>query len=221
MRKQTTKRHWTDEELLSFPDDGIKREIINGELVESGEQELELGRYWSDKELLALPQDGIKREIVEGRLVMSPAGYDHGFLINRLVNYLGQVVYKTEIGELGNSQTGFRLSNGDLFSPDISFVAAHKVAKMRASNKKSSFFLGTPDLAVEVLSPSDTFGVLEDKLTKLFAEGTQRMWLIYPRSRTVHVHRSVLDATVLSTSDTLDGENIIPGFKLKLSRLFG
>ena len=151
---------------------------------------------------------------------MSPAGYNHGFIINRLVHHLGQVVYPNNLGDLGDSQTGFRLSSGDLFSPDISFVSAGRVATMRAKDPKASFFLGAPDLAVEVLSPSDTFGVLEEKLTRFFAEGTQRIWLIYPRTKSAHIHRSIQDATMLSADGFLDGEHLIPGFRLRLSTLF-
>lgn len=151
---------------------------------------------------------------------MSPAGFDHGNLINRLVVAIGVVVYARQLGELSDGQTGFRLSNGDLFSPDISFITAARVAGHKQRQRASTFFQGAPDLAIEVLSPSDTIGTLENKLAQLFNDGTQLAWVFHPGAQTVHVYHSPVPDKILTRSDTLDGEGLIPGFSLPLAQIF-
>ena len=177
-----------------------------------------LRKHWTDQELLAMPKDGFKREVLGGDLIMSPAAFDHGSLISRLVAELGKVVYGSPLGELADGQTGFRLPSGDLLSPDISFVSAPRVAEHQKS--KSVFFEGAPDLVVEVLSPSDTIEVMEEKLGQFFAAGTRLAWIVHPRTRAVHVYRSPTESRVLTAQDALNGEDIIPGFTMILSKLF-
>jgi len=176
-------------------------------------------RSWTDQELLAMPHDGIKREIIGGEIVMmSPANYNHGTLISRLYAALGPFVYDHHLGELADGQSGFRLNNGDLLCPDISFISAARDAAHRASN--ATFLQGAPDLAVEVLSPSDTIELLEEKLRLLFNSGTRLAWIVHPRTKCIHVYRTPDAPRVLHISDTLEGQDVIPGFSLPVSKLF-
>jgi len=175
-------------------------------------------KIWTDEELLAMPRDGVKREIVRGELLMSPASFDHGNIISRLMTAMGRVVFEKQLGELADGQTGFRLKSEDVFSPDISFVVTARVAEHR--RRGSTFFEGSPDLMVEVLSPSDTIDVMEEKLAQLFSEGMRLAWVVHPRRRSVHVYHSLTESRVLTGEDVLDGENVIPGFKMELSRIF-
>lgn len=175
-------------------------------------------RSWTDEELLALPKDGHKREIVNGQMVISPANFHHGNVISRIYSPLGMAVYEGGLGELADGQTVFRLSSGDLFCPDMAFVTNARVAEHR--RKGNTFFEGAPDLAVEVLSPSDTVGVLEEKLAQFFTEGMRLAWLVHPRTRKVHVYRSAVEESIVSADGFLDGEDVIPGFRLAVADIF-
>jgi len=135
------------------------------------------------------------------------------------VSELGKVIYDTGKGELADGQTGFRLPTGDLLSPDIAFVSAARVAEHRKAGH--TFFQGAPDLVVEVLSPSDTIEIMEEKLSQFFSVGTRLAWVVHPRTRRVYVYRSPTDFIILAAHDALDGFDVIPGFKMPLSKLFG
>ncbi len=176
-------------------------------------------KYWTDAELLALPKDGFKREIVNGKMVMmSPANFRHGKFIGRITVPLGEAIFRAGLGELADGQTGFRVTSGDLFCPDIAFVAKDRVAEHE--KKGSTFFEGAPDLAVEVVSPSDTIGALEEKLAQFFAGGMRLAWIVHRRTRTVHVYRSPAQQKILTESDHLDGDEVVPGFRLAVAAIF-
>lgn len=90
-------------------------------------------KYWTDAELLAFPNDGYEREIVNGELIVIPAGCDHGAFIMRIAGPLSVHVSSTASGEVLDGQTGCRMKDGDVFSPDISFVKKNvgsKTAKL-------------------------------------------------------------------------------------------
>jgi Uma2 family endonuclease len=110
------------------------------------------------------------------------------------------------------------MKGGDLFSPDISFVSLKRAQLQRA--KKTSFFEGAPDLAVEVLSPGDTVGVTEEKIAQYFENGTRLAWLIHPGTKNVMVYRGPTVDKLLKVSDSLDGEEVVPGFSLALRAVF-
>jgi Uma2 family endonuclease len=77
-----------------------------------------------------------------------------------------------------------------------------------------------PDLAVEVVSPANGVGEIAEKIRDYFQTGTQRVWVIYPETRQVYVYSTVRDLQILFEPDDLDGGELLPGFRLSLSRLF-
>lgn len=175
-------------------------------------------KAWTDKELLALPNDGIKREIIDGELVMSPASSVHGAIIMRIAGPLFMFVSNAGLGEVLDGQIGCRLKDGDLVSPDISFVSTLRWKGHRQT--ADVFFGGGPDFLVEVLSPDDTVGKIEGMLEKCFAQGTRLAWIVHPRTRRVHVYRATGPDIILKDGQVLDGDDVIPGFTLKISGIF-
>jgi Uma2 family endonuclease len=175
-------------------------------------------RIWSDHELLALSKDGHDKEIINGEMIMSPAGSDHGAIIMAISGPLYMYVLKKQLGKVLDGQTGFRMSSGDLLSPDVSFVT---LARWEAHRKtKAVFFPGGPDLAVEVLSPEDSLRILKKKIFQYFSDGTRLAWVVHPRKRCVTVYHAPTSADILAVDDGLDGEHVVPGFALKISHLF-
>jgi Uma2 family endonuclease len=81
-------------------------------------------------------------------------------------------------------------------------------------------FPGAPDLAVEVLSPSNRWRDVREKVADLLAAGTRLVWVIDPPRRKVTVYRALLAPHVLGPTDILDGEDVVPGFSLPVSALF-
>ncbi|MEI8196061.1 MAG: Uma2 family endonuclease [Phycisphaerae bacterium] len=181
-------------------------------------------KIWTDAELLALPHDGHDYEIVDGELMMSPASMDHGAVITTLTIILGHYVRARRLGRLLDGQTGCRMKSGDLFSPDISFVTQKRWVACHKT--KGVFFPGAPDLVIEVLSPSDTMGVIEEKFRQYFENGAKLAWLVNPVTRTVLVYHRTEPAgppsadKLLTIHDQLSGESLIPGFKLPITEIF-
>jgi Uma2 family endonuclease len=82
------------------------------------------------------------------------------------------------------------------------------------------YWPGAPDLAVEVISPSDTYAEVQEKVLDWLEAGTQMVMLVMPRKRTVTVYRSLTNITMLTEDDTLDGSDVVPGWKIPVRELF-
>ena len=79
---------------------------------------------------------------------------------------------------------------------------------------------GAPDLAVEILSPSDTSTAIQEKTLDCLEAGASRVWIVDPVARTVTVFRHDGTARLLRESDTLEGEDVLVGFSLTMQNLF-
>lgn len=166
---------------------------------------------------MALPKDGRKYELVSGDLAMSPAGgFEHGAIIARLSARLTLHVYQEKLGMTFDGQTGFWMGSGNLRSPDASFLGK---ARLKGSRPKG-FLTGAPDLAVEVLSPSDDPKEVAAKIAEYLENGARLVWLVSPDERTVTVHQNAVSARILHAGDVLDGGAVVPGFSLPVLDLF-
>jgi Uma2 family endonuclease len=175
-------------------------------------------KIWTDAELMALPKDGAKRELLKGEIVLSPTGSEHGWIAVRITSALEHHVRHGRLGLVFDSSTGFRLTPDDLLTPDAAFVAKERLAGMRRVPR--GFFQGAPDLVVEVLSPSDSVDSVHEKMARFFAHGCRLAWVINPAEKTALVYRGSTADRLLKTGDTLDGEDVVPGFRLPLAELF-
>ena len=154
-------------------------------------------------------------EYVKGALIpMPPTSGEHGDISMNLIRHLMPYVYENQLGRVYTSDTGFKI--GDRFLiPDIAFVSS---ARLPEDRRKA--FLIPPDIAVEIVSPTDVlFRVFEKALTYL-SSGTQLVWVIEPVAKTVTVYRSETDIKVLTREDTLTGEDVVEDFSCPVSQLF-
>ena len=106
----------------------------------------------------------------------------------------------------------FSLPGGNIRLPDVSFVA-----KGRLARDLDGFGDVAPDLAVEVLSPNDSSRQVLDKVGEYLQAGVRLVWVIDPKHRTAAVHRSLTDVRKLGPDDSLDGEDVVPGFRCRLA----
>lgn len=177
-------------------------------------------RLMTAEEFLVMPDDGFRYELIEGELKqMSPAGRRHGKHAARALRVLGNHVEENDLGDVFAAETGFVLKrNPDLVrAPDVAFVRKERVEEV---GDAEGFFPGAPDLAIEVVSPGDTAFEVEDKVETWLKYGTRAVWVLYPKTRSVNVHRSRNQVRRLTGDDTLDGEDVVPGFICPVEKLF-
>lgn len=182
----------------------------------------ETKRITTADELLRMPNDGQRRELVRGELrTMTPAGSEHGRVSACVLMNLGQYVQATGLGTVFEGQTGFRLSSrpDTVRSPDVGFVSRERLEPGTAA--PTGYWPGAPDLVVEVISPSDSFTEVHQKVREWLDAGARMVLVVDPDERTVIVYRSLDHARILGPNDEIDGEDVVPGWRCEVRKLFG
>ena len=175
-------------------------------------------RLLTAEDLFQMPRGRRRYELVKGGLVeMTPVGPRHGRIALRLGSDLQTYVEMQELGE-AMVETGFCLEcrPDTVRAPDVSFLSN---ARMPPEDHEG-FVPGAPDLAVEVVSLSERDVDVHVKVMDYLAHDTRLVWVVRPAQRTVTVYRPDGTAQVLRETDTLEGEDVVPGFALPLEKLF-
>ena len=146
---------------------------------------------------------------------MPPAKFEHGRICANLTLILGQHVKANQLGVVG-TEGGCKIESDPdtVLGPDVLFVAQDHI-----SLSPEGYHSGPPDLAVEVLSPSNGRGYVERKVALYLQTGARSVWLVDPRRRTVEVISSLDDRRTLHEDDELVDETV-PGFRVKVSEIF-
>jgi Uma2 family endonuclease len=158
-------------------------------------------------------------ELIKGEILyMAPAGAEHGDLAAELLLRVKMHVDANRLGKVFSTDTGFTIArNPDTVrAPDVAFVRKDRLPPGRVRG----FFPGAPDLAVEVVSPSDRLSDLTGKVDEWLAAGATSVWVVDPPNRTIVVCRAGKQVLRYSNSDELHDEPTLPGFSLKLAGLF-
>jgi Uma2 family endonuclease len=175
-------------------------------------------KIWTDEEFMALPEDE-RYELVNGELVnMGNSGMEHGNIASNLSFFLTELVRSQKLGVICDSSTAFTMKTGNKRSPDVSFIAKERLQGVKRLPK--GYFQGSPDLAVEILSPSNTVEEMTGKIVEFFENGTRLVWVIHPDEQYILVYHSTSPDRLLRLEDSLDGEEVIPGFSLAVAELF-
>ena len=172
------------------------------------------------EELLKMPDDGLRYELVKGELRRYPfAESQHGYVTMNAGSRLASHVEANKLGTVYAAGTGFQIafSPDTVRAPDVAFVSRQRIGDVKPTR---GYRAGAPDLAVEVISPSDTYTEVEDKVHDWLDAGTLMVIVVNPRRQTVTVYRSRTDIVILTKDDQLDGKDVVPGWTLRVEELF-
>jgi Uma2 family endonuclease len=172
------------------------------------------------EQLLELEDDGFLYELVRGELVrMTPPGGEHGEVAGEAYWHLRNYIARNPIGRVYAAETGFLLARDpDLVrAPDAAFVRGERLPPREA---RKGYLPLAPDLAVEVVSPTDRAKDVHAKVMDFLDAGTRLVWVIEPERRTVTVYRSDRTSRVLREDEELDGEDVLPGLRLLVADIF-
>ena len=149
---------------------------------------------------------------------MAPAGFDHGDIASRINWRLGAFVFENDLGRVVTAEAGFVLSrNPDTVrAPDVAFVCKQRIPSIGSRG----FFDGAPDLAIEVISPSDRMSEVSAKIEEWLTMGSRSVWVVDPPNRWIDVHQSNGEVVRYRAKDTLRDEPLLPGFVMQLSEIF-
>ena len=177
-------------------------------------------------DLLAMPDnDGIDRWLIAGELrerPMTTRNRFHSRAMTRVARFLDiwADAQPEPRGEVLTGDAGVRLAADPdtAFGVDVVYVAAEVMARQTAD---STIVVGVPVLAVEILSPSSPQEDADDKIEAYLTAGVGAVWELYPRRRTVTVHRPGHNPTTFGPAGDLTGDPVLPGFRVPVAALFG
>lgn len=177
----------------------------------------------SDRQLEILCRDNPEARLEidsEGNLIfMSPTGSETGDRNLELAFQIKLWNKQNKLGKAFDSSTGFKLSNGAVRSPDVSWVA---IAQWNSLTKQQQrkFAPIDPDFALELMSPTDDLNELQSKMKEYLSCGVKLGWLINPDAKQVEIYRQGREKEVLYNPEILSGEAIMPGLTVSLTEIF-
>lgn len=173
----------------------------------------------TEGDLARLPDDGIRHELRAGLLLAEPRPFPrHAQVQARVIELLAGFARTQALGPvLGDA--GFLLAHDPdtVRGPDVSFVRRDR---WDAVSDKGRFFPGAPDLAVEILSPSNRPAEIQGKIADYLGAGARLVWIVDPAERSIHVHGPNFAPRRLGDNDRLDGADVLPGFSIRVATLF-
>ena len=164
-------------------------------------------------------------ELVDGEIkLMEPAGGEHGNLAIKIGSRLNVFVEEHNLGAVFAAETGYILKHAQkegerdtVKGIDASFIRKERIPPEGIPKKFIPF---PPDLAVEVVSPGDTKREVAEKVQEYLDFGVPLVWVVRPTEKTVTVYRANGEVEVKRGSELLSGEDVVPGFTLKVDGIF-
>lgn len=172
------------------------------------------------EELLQLSKEDFYGELIQGVLVEEmPPGVRHALIVAKLIALLLSYVEEKELGSVLADAGILTERNPDTVrAPDVQFFDHNRLP---LGAETPGYAEVAPNLAVEVRSPNDSHRALREKAAMWLSVGVQTVWVVQPESRSVDLYRSGQDTIRLSGTDSLEGLNVIPGFRCELEDVFG
>jgi Uma2 family endonuclease len=169
---------------------------------------------------VANPDMRLERNATGELIIMPPTGGDTGYLNSKLNGELYAWNKTNRAGAIFDSSTGFGLPNGGDRSPDLSWIPLAKWMALTPTERQG-FLPLCPDFVVEILSATDSWPKTQAKMEEYLANGCLLAWLIDPKRQRVAIYRQGRAMEILESPASLSGEDILPGFMLDTSVLWG
>lgn len=151
-------------------------------------------------------------------IIMAPTGFEvqefEGSIFNELKNWN----IKNRLGYVSGSNAGFYLPDSSMRAPDVSWIKKERIDELTSKEREQFPYL-CPDFIVEVISKSDTLKHQQEKMDEWVKNGIRLGWLVDYKHRTTYIYKPGFDIIKKSFSETLSGEDVLSGFKLKLEKL--
>lgn len=160
-----------------------------------------------------LHDDGLKHELLQGEhIVLPPAKFDHNSLQHKLLRLLQPYIDQHQLGDI-RVGAGFKLSPDTWLQPDVSFIRSSQIQKPRPGG----YLAGSPAVAIEIASESNTAAQLDRKMEQYFAHGSEEVWIVFPETRKIRIHFP--DGSSRTAPNDLQSD-VFPGWSVPLSAVF-
>jgi len=166
----------------------------------------------------ANPELRLERTASGELVIMSPTGTETGARNSSLTGQLWSWNERTGLGQVFDSSAGFSLPDGATRSPDASWVSQQRWQQLSAEEKKR-FAPLCPDFVAELRSPGDSLAELQSKMSKYMANGARLGWLLDTVRQRVEIYRPGQQVEIMESPNSLSGEEVLPDFRLDLSRI--
>jgi Uma2 family endonuclease len=177
-----------------------------------------LTRY-KPEDLLAMPEEG-RYELIDGQLVERNMGAKSSRVATRLVSRLDTYCEARAAGDVFQSDCGYQIFKPDrnrVRYADGSFIRA---GRLPGDEPPEGHCRIPPDIVIESVSPNDTAPEIDEKVGEWLMAGVRLVWVLYPNTQRVYVHRRGRTVTKLSPGDELTGEDVLSGFKCRVTEIF-
>ncbi len=159
-------------------------------------------------------------EVIDGRVVEKPMGAYECWLAGEIFDLLNRHVKGNSLGRVVQEMIfDLRPTVDRERRPDVAFVSFERWARNRRVPQTRSWAV-VPDLAIEVLSTTNTVDEILEKLEEYFRVGVRLVWVVHPRQCMIYAYTSPKEVRVLTVGDELDGGEVLPGFRVRLDRIF-
>jgi Uma2 family endonuclease len=180
--------------------------------------QLHKSKTYTVEEYLNLPDNGKRYELIEGDLIEMPGpNHKHGIITSRLNRIMGNFLASNgQSPDLALTNMAFALSLKTAVNPDVAFIKEERAVGVDLSKP----FQGAPDLAIEVLSPTDKWSDVIAKVRLYQSYQVTLVWVVDPFDQSVFVYRPNQLTRLLYAGSDLSGEDVVPGFTLPVKDLF-
>ena len=175
--------------------------------------------HYTPEDLLALPEYG-RFELIDGQLVERKVGAKSSLAATNLLIRFGSFVRSNNLGLVFQADCGYQIfaeESGRVRFADGSFIRRGQFPEGQVPQGHCRV---TPDLVIEAVSPNDTAYEVEDKIAQWLGAGVRLVWMLYPETQRVQVHRADGTVTKLRSEEQLLGEDVIPGFQCQAAEIF-
>lgn len=160
-----------------------------------------------------------RAELVRGELIQfMPTGHPHGCVESNLAMLLGAFVKTHNLGRVLTGETGLYTQRDPdtVRGMDVAYISHERLAQV----KSTSFLDVAPELVIEIMSPSDSWTEINDKIEEYFEVGVKLIWIVNPKRKRVHAYHSFTELDLFNTEDMLTGGVVLPDLEIRVADIF-